>query len=423
MTVLADGWEHVNLFDVCRPRQWKTISSGQLLSEGYVVYGANGEIGFYSEYTHENPTLMITCRGATCGNINISKPFSYINGNAMALDDLNVAVCSISYLNYYLRSRNFEDVISGSAQPQITGEGLRKVSIPLAPINEQKRIAGKLDALLAAVDSSRARLNKVPTLIKRFRQSVLAAATSGALTEDWRGGTEATWDHQRADDICAKVQSGGTPKEGFTEEAGFPFLKTYNIVNQKVDFNFRPQFVTKSAQTGALSKSCTYPGDVLMNIVGPPLGKVAIVPNTFAEWNINQAITLFRPSSRTTSKWLYYFLCSGSSIAGIMHETKGSAGQVNISLTQCRNFLIPVPSMEEQSEIVRRVEALFAIADKLEASLAKARKRVDQLTPAILAQAFRGELVAQDPNDEPASALLARIADTAAPKRAVKKAA
>jgi len=115
------------------------------LEDGYPVYGANGKIGFYSEYTHEFPTLMITCRGATCGNVHISEPKSYINGNAMALDELDFNRADLKYLYYFFLSRGFEDVISGSAQPQITGQGLTKVEIPLPPLPEQKRIAAILD--------------------------------------------------------------------------------------------------------------------------------------------------------------------------------------------------------------------------------------------------------------------------------------
>lgn len=139
------SWPLVKLHEICRPRQWKTISASNLLEAGYPVYGANGKIGFYSEYTHEFPTLMITCRGATCGNVHISEPKSYINGNAMALDDLNCEQVDIRYLYYYLLGRGFDDVISGSAQPQITGQGLTKIEIPLPPLPEQKRIAAILD--------------------------------------------------------------------------------------------------------------------------------------------------------------------------------------------------------------------------------------------------------------------------------------
>jgi type I restriction enzyme S subunit len=146
-----------------------------------------------------------------------------------------------------------------------------------------------------------------------------------------------------------------------------------------------------------------------MNIVGPPLGKVAITPDDYDEWNINQAITLFRASDLIRSRWIYMLLCEGSNIRNIELQTKGSAGQVNISLTQCRGFEFPVPGVKEQDEIIARVEYIFTFAEALDAKLTSARKIVDRLTPALLAKAFRGELVTQDPNDQPASELLAKL--------------
>ena len=96
-----------------------------------------------------------------------------------------------------------------------------------------------------------------------------------------------------------------------------------------------------------------------MNIVGPPLGKVAVVSDHFYEWTFNQALTLFRPSERVTTEWLYVVLCSGIPYEEILMQTRGSAGQSNISLTQCREMLLPVPPVGEQAEIVRRVESVL----------------------------------------------------------------
>lgn len=317
------------------------------------------------------------------------------------------------FLFYWLKNPIFlgyvETESHGLNMPRLGTDTGRAAPFVLAPRSEQTRIADKLDAVLARADACRDRLDRIPDILKRFRQSVLRAAMSGQLSVDWRGGLEPEWAYERAADVCAKVQSGGTPKEGFTED-GIPFLKVYNIVDQKVAFEYKPQFIQPAIHKSSMAKSQTLPGDVLMNIVGPPLGKVAVVPGAHPEWNINQAITLFRPSSRISTGWLYIVLCSGKNIAHIVHETKGSAGQVNISLSQCRDFVFPVPSVEEQAEIVRRVGKLFTLADKLEARHAAARSHTDRLTPALLAKAFRGELVEQNPNDEPASALLARIA-------------
>ena len=115
-----------------------------------------------------------------------------------------------------------------------------------------------------------------------------------------------------------------------------------------------------------------------MNIVGPPLGKVAIIPSgEYEEWNLNQALTLFRPSRSVSSKWLYYFLCSGESVNSVLGETRGQTGQVNISLTQCRGFEVPVPPSEEQAFIVERIENALA---QLESVLRNVRTAQQLLT-------------------------------------------
>lgn len=319
------------------------------------------------------------------------------------------------WIAYLVRTTDFvatmSDLVQGALYPAIKSKNVRSFVVPVAPRNEQTRIADKLDALLIRLDACRDHLERIPVILKRFRQSVLTAATIGKLTEEWRGGDVSNWTYELAVDVCAKVQSGSTPKEGFSKN-GIPFLKVYNLVGQKVSFEYKPQYIDPDIHNGSMSRSQTQPGDVLMNIVGPPLGKVAIIPNNHPTWNINQAIALFRPSNRISTGWIYYVLCSGANIAEIIHETTGSAGQINISLTQCRNFTFPVPPIEEQAEIVRRVESLFAIADRLETRYTEASAQLGRLPSILLGKAFRGELLPQDPNDEPASVLLGRIRAT-----------
>ena len=135
--------EKVKLSDICSPKQWKTIPTSDLLNEGYPVYGANGIIGYYNEYNHENPVVTVTCRGATCGSINITVPKAYVTGNAMCLDDLKNDI-EIEYLYYCLKHYDFKNVISGSAQPQITRQGMDKIYIMLCSREEQRDIVNKL---------------------------------------------------------------------------------------------------------------------------------------------------------------------------------------------------------------------------------------------------------------------------------------
>ena len=361
-----------------------------LLEPGDIVISRAGSVGF--------SRLMekIPCNTVFASYLIRFKPSSTVVPRYLA-----------AYLNSDAYWKGIGAASVGIALANVNAKSLAALPVPLAPLAEQKRIADKLDTVLTRVDAVNTRLARVAPLLKRFRQSVLAAATSGRLTEDWRGGAM-DWTSVPAAEICEKVQSGGTPKAGFAE-AGVPFLKVYNIVDQRVAFDYKPQFVSQAIHESELRKSQVFPNDVLMNIVGPPLGKVAVVPADHSAWNINQAITLFRPSTKITSQWIYILLCEGAPIRDVLARTKGSVGQVNISLSQCRAFEFQVPSVEEQTEIVRRVETLFAFADRLEARLAQAQTAATRLTPALLAKAFRGELVPQDPNDEPAAELLRRL--------------
>ena len=229
---------------------------------------------------------------------------------------------------------------------------------------------------------------------------------------------ELKWKAELASECCEKVQSGGTPKGGKFEESGIPFLKVYNIVHNTIDFISNPQYVSRDIHSSQIKKSISYPGDVIMNIVGPPLNKVAIIPNTYAEWNINQAITLFRPKDYLNNKFLYYFFCEGTPVNRLVNQTRGVVGQINISLTQCRNFLIPIPPIQEQREIVKIIDSLFKKVETIEQQYNALKAKIEKLPQALLNKAFSGELVDHLPSDGCAENLLKEIEQL---KRSTKK--
>ena len=155
----------IKLSDICNPKQWKTIPTSDLLEEGYPVYGANGIIGYYSEFNHENPVVAVTCRGATCGSINITVPKAYVTGNAMCLDNVRSDI-EMEYLYYCLKHYDFNKVISGSAQPQITRQGMNKIYITVCTHDEQISIVNKLKKVERVIELRKQELQSLDDLIK-----------------------------------------------------------------------------------------------------------------------------------------------------------------------------------------------------------------------------------------------------------------
>ena len=183
----------------------------------------------------------------------------------------------------------------------------------------------------------------------------------------------------------------------------------YNLRNQKIDFDFKPQYIKTETHNGKLQRSRTEVGDLIMNIVGPPLGKLAIIPPSLPQANFNQAAVLIRPllHKAILTKYLFYYLSEMSEINSI--STKGSAGQVNISLTQSQNMRVPLPPLSEQKSIIAELEYCFDLISTIEQSQSDLQDTIKQAKSKILDLAIHGKLVPQDPNDEPASELLKRI--------------
>ncbi|WP_260399956.1 restriction endonuclease subunit S [Phocaeicola vulgatus] len=207
----------------------------------------------------------------------------------------------------------------------------------------------------------------------------------------------------------AYVASGSTPDKTCFVENGVPYIKMYNLRNQKIDFAYHPQYITEEVHNGKLQRSRTEVGDLIMNIVGPPLGKLAIIPTTLPQANFNQAAVLIRPYKfkEVLVSYLKVYLEEMSEINSI--ATRGSAGQVNISLTQSQNMRIPIPPLNEVRRIIEEVSKYDILIDSLKQNITDIQNLIAYTKSKILDLAIHGKLVPQDPNDELAIELLKRI--------------
>lgn len=188
--------------------------------------------------------------------------------------------------------------------------------------------------------------------------------------------------------FCKFITKGTTPAAEELRDVGdIPFLKVYNIVGNMLDFDYKPSFISYDVHQNQLKRSIVRPGDVIMNIVGPPLGKVAVVNDQFPEWNMNQALAVFRPLAGISSAYIYYALSTRSVLESVLREVKGTAGQDNLSLEQCRDLVIPMPAIEEQLRIVAKIDSLMTLCDSLEQQIESSTRNQTKLLNAVMAQA------------------------------------
>lgn len=315
------------------------------------------------------------------------------------------------YIAWYLASeadgkKCLRDVSRGGTKAGLGLDDIRQIEIPLAPLAEQQRIADKLDNVLAHVDACRNRLARVAPLLKRFRQSVLAAATSGRLTEDWRTSSKASaWTCTDVQSV-AEVGTGSTPLRSnadYFAASGTPWITSGATSQPSV--TSAVEFVTAAAIKAHRLKVYP-PGTLLVAMYGEGKTRGQVTELSIAA-TINQACAAVRVDE-ALARAAYVKLALQANYFE-MRELAEGGNQPNLNLSKIKEFRLRLPSLDEQAEIVRRVEALFAYVDRLEARLAQAQTAVDRLTPSLLARAFRGELVPQDPADEPAAELLKRM--------------
>jgi len=460
---LPKGWEIVRLQDmVSYVKGKKPRILSNVYKEGLVPYidikaFEKGKIRQYADVESskllKEDDILVVWDGARSGLVGIGRTGA-IGSTIASLTPRNV---NSKYLFYYLQTK-YEFLNSnprGTGIPHIDPNLFWNIEIPLAPLNEQRRIVAKLEKLLAKVDSCNERLEKIPAILKQFRQSVLTAACSGRLTEDWRKKNPdiepvhkllkrireekikinrenqvqkinslhkevvnnimdghidipESWKSILSDELFYFITSGSRGWAKYYSHEGQIFVRVGNLNRDSIDLDLKSVQRVKLPNDVEGLRTRVQANDILISITADT-GRIALIPQGIEEAYINQHIALARPLKGFSVKYVAWYLASSE--GGLKQFLKLQRGvtKAGLGLDDIRNVWIPFPPLAEQHEIVRRVEALFKIADQIEKRYKKAKTYVDRLTQAILAKAFRGELVPQDPNDEPASALLDRI--------------
>jgi type I restriction enzyme S subunit len=375
------------------------------------------------------------------------------------------------YLTYAINSlatrRKIEALESGTTRKRISGKNLTGVSIPLAPSREQQRIVAKIEELFSKLDKGVESLKLARTQLVVYRKALLKYALEGKLTADWRAAHGAelalsqqlisqleverrqrwedseqrklngerverltnrkskylapvaaevvdsqslpdSWSLVSMDSLTCRITSGSRDWQQYYGSGAGTFIMAQNVRPGRFEMTFR-QIVNPPADDSSCERSRVEQEDLLVTIVGANTGNVCRVPRPVEQYYVCQSVALMRPVFPKMSKFLEIYFNSSS--GGQHHYDRYiyGAGRPHLSFDQLRMTPVVLPSIDEQEVIVKAVENQLSMVEQLESEIDTNLKKSEALRQSILQKAFAGELVAQDPNDEPAAALLDRI--------------
>jgi type I restriction enzyme S subunit len=401
--------------------------------------------------------LLITKSGTIgrCAVVQTKRDFSLFVSVALfkpATSEVNITFISLAFQSWF-QSINVQNDVTGTAIKNFHLVDFRKLALPLPPLNEQKRIVAKIEELNDRTQKAKEALDSIPQLCDRFRQSVLAAAFRGDLTADWR---EQNSDVEPASVLLEKVQKdreiytqqnkclslanidklpqipetwiwcatenlstfesnsicagpfGTIFKAKDFRESGIPIIFLRHVGEGKY-LTHKPGFMDVDKWQELFQPYSVWGGELLVTKLGEPPGICAIYPKGIGPAMVTpDVIKMSVNNSAAETTYLMHYFNSRISKSFAFGSAYGVT-RLRLNLPIFRQMPVPLAPFREQQEIIFRIQSLFKAADTIEQQYQKSKARLDQLNQSILAKAFRGELVPQDPDDEPASVLLERI--------------
>ena len=332
---LNSVYELVELGEVTNLYQPQTISQKDMVEDGqYLVFGANGVIGKYDQYNHEDREVLITCRGATCGTINMSTPKAWITGNAMVAQPIDDKTLNKDFLFFLLSNSDLSSTISGAAQPQITRQGLSPFKIPLPPLSIQEEIVAEIEGYQKIIDGAKA-------VVGNYKPKI---------------DIDPDWEMVELDSIADVISGNAFSSSDFKDDNPIRCIKITNVgvrefVNDdtgRLPESFISQYSRFAVKSGDLVISLT------RTIISSGL-KVAIVPESWENTLVNQRVAGIKPTEKSNILFIYYYLCSDA-VFRYVEDKSRSLMQPNLSITDLKNLSIPCPSIDIQNEIVSQIE-------------------------------------------------------------------
>lgn len=338
------SWQESTLGAECELYQPQTLAKNELDNCGlYKVYGANGVIGTHSKFNHEDSQLLITCRGATCGTINVSEPKSWINGNAMVVNPRKNNL-DLNFLKHYLSSLNIDVAITGAAQPQITRQSLSPIKIKFPPLAEQKRIA----AILDKAAEIKAKREQAIVKLDELAQSTFIEMFGN---DKWRKIAIA--------EVTERVQNC-SPQNKFDREFTYFDIGAVDNVSKRI---VNPQLLNKD-DAPSRARQLIERDDVLVSTVRPNLNAVAKVDGEYLNAVASTGFCVLRSKQALVLPEYIFAIVKSKNFVNEMVRLATGASYPAVTDKIISQYLIPLPPIEIQRSFAGKVEALRAYAAK-----------------------------------------------------------
>lgn len=360
-----------------------------------------------------NGDVFICVVGATAGKLNLGIDCA-IGRSVAAIRPAPELDARFLYYQLQPWVLKLRAASAGSAQGVITKKQLAQIPVKVPALEEQRRIVAEIEKQFSRLDEAIANLKHAKTSLSAYRTAVLKSAVEGRLVpteaeladreeRQYESGAELLkriaanrraqwsgrgqyreaiapitlgrpklpvgWVWASAEQLSDFITKGTTPaaKKLHADTGEIQFLKVYNLTfDGSLNYSYKPTFIDGQTHSGELARSRVQPGDVLINIVGPPLGQVSIVPDFLIQANINQAIARFRPIEPVTPEFLALVLMSKDIMQWAVARAKTTAGQANLTLELCRALPLPLPPVREQHRIVTEVDRCISVIQELE---------------------------------------------------------
>lgn len=373
-------------------------------------YGATGQVGWIDDYLTNEELVLLGEDGAPFLDLLKNKAY-LINGKAWVNNHAHILRSKFGTMGNrllieYLNSFDFTGFVTGTTRLKLTQASMNKIIIPLVPLAEQQRIVERIESLFAKLDEAKENMQNVLDGFETRKAAILHKAFTGELTANWRkqhGISMDSWEEKALQEVCSSIYDGDhmpPPKS----ETGIPFLVISNVNTGYLSFEntrFVPEEYYNSLNM--VRKPCK--GDVLYTLVGSY--GISVIVDTDRNFCFQRHMALLKPKNIDT-RYLWYTLQTQQTYEKATKIATGTA-QLTVPIKGLRQMEIYVPTLQEQTEIVRIIDDLLAKEQQAKELAENALAKIDLIKKSILARAFRGELGTNNPADEPAVELLKRM--------------